>query len=599
MPHFINPLNVPYHYQFVTDPRNLEAGMQINRESADPSIICYHGKYYIYNSMNLSVWVSEDLANWESYPLPDYLPLYDYAPDVRVINDWVYFSASRRGQNCDFYRTKDPVNGPYERFEGSFAFWDPNLFVDDDGRVYFYWGCANTTPLYGVEMDLETMQPKTEPVELLWGDPFNRGWERSGEGHSEPPATDEECTVKAEAMLKARGMDPANVDENTMRLIKGMFSNMPYIEGAWMTKHNGKYYLQYAFPGTQWNVYGDGVVVGDSPLGPFEVAQNNPYSYAPGSFLPGAGHGSTLETPDGKFWHTATGRISMHHMFERRVGLWPVGFDADGEMFCAQRYHDWPINTEGDDPWREPDWYLLSYGKTATASSSAEGHEPALATDENVQTWWKAATNEPGQWLAIDLGGVKEVHAVQINFADDQLNIPAPGEITSDMTGGRYIDPILYPTRWMLEGSADGENWEVLCDKSQVDTCLPHDVVWLEGGKALQQLRVTVYALPYGQEACISGLRVFGIGEGEKPAVPTCTVTRTGEMDFEVTVTAAEGAVGYNILWGHDPEKLYHSYLTYKTTQTVGALAKGQKCYVRVDAFNEAGITHGTTVVEV
>ena len=67
--------------------------------------------------MNLSVWVSEDLANWESYPLPDYLPLYDYAPDVRVINDWVYFSASRRGQNCDFYRTKDPVNGPYERFE--------------------------------------------------------------------------------------------------------------------------------------------------------------------------------------------------------------------------------------------------------------------------------------------------------------------------------------------------------------------------------------------------------------------------------------------------------------------------------------------------
>ncbi len=597
MPHFINPLNVPYHYQFVTDARNPENGLQINRESADPSIICYHGKYYVYNSMNLSVWVSEDLANWESHPLPGDLPLYDYAPDVRVINDWVYFSASRRGVNCDFYRTKDPVNGPYERYEGTFDFWDPNIFQDDDGRVYFYWGCSNATPLYGVEMDLETMTPKTEPVELFWGDPFTRGWERCGEGHSIPPATDEEATAKAEAMLAARGMKLDEVPEGTRRMIKGMFTNMPYIEGAWMTKHKGRYYLQYAFPGTQWNVYGDGVIVGDSPLGPFEVAENNPYSYAPGSFLPGAGHGSTLVTDEGGVWHIATGRISMHHQFERRVGLWPAGFDADGELFCAQRYHDWPISTEGDDPWREPDWYLLSYGKAAAASSSAEGHAPALAVDENVQTWWKAASSEPGQWLSVDLGAAKQVHAVQINFADDQLDIPCPGEIADGLTGGRYIDPVSHPTRWVLEGSVDGGTWEVLCDKSRAETDLPHDVVWLEGGRALRHLRVTVVSLPYGQAGCISGLRVFGIGEGDRPAAPAFTAVRTGALDVEVRITPSEGAVGYNVLWGHTPEKLYHSYLSYQPTVRIGALAQDREIFVRVDAFNEAGITHGATVV--
>ena len=53
-------------------------------------------------------------------------------------------------------------------------------------------------------------------------------------------------------------------------------------------------------------------------------------------------------------------------------------------------------------------------------------------------------------------------------------------------------------------------------------------------------------------------------------------------------------ATGYNILWGHAPEKLYHSYMTFSKSQRVGALVAGGKYYVRVDAFNENGITEGT-----
>jgi hypothetical protein len=45
-----------------------------------------------------------------------------------------------------------------------------------------------------------------------------------------------------------------------------MMSKRPYSEGAWMDKHEGKYYLQYAAPGTQYNTYSDGVYVGDSPM---------------------------------------------------------------------------------------------------------------------------------------------------------------------------------------------------------------------------------------------------------------------------------------------------------------------------------------------
>mgnify|MGYP000343938544 CR=1 FL=1 len=62
-----------------------------------------------------------------------------------------------------------PLTEPFAEVSAPFAFWDPDLFCDDDGRVYFYWGCSNTTPIYGVEMDLDTMTPIGEKQELIFG----------------------------------------------------------------------------------------------------------------------------------------------------------------------------------------------------------------------------------------------------------------------------------------------------------------------------------------------------------------------------------------------------------------------------------------------
>ena len=315
---FCNPLNVPYPYSFKRDPRD-GYRLTVNREAADPSLVLFKGKYYLFASMTASMWASEDLCHWESIPLPDNIPIYDYAPDVRVLGDWLYFTASNRGVPCDFYRTKDPVKGPYEKIPGSFDFWDPNLFLDDDGRLYFYWGCANATPIWGVELDRETMRPICEKHELIWGDPYRNGYERFGDDHCENPRTEEEIEALFQEHLRKTGVREEELEHRAM--LRATFAGMPYIEGAWMTKHAGKYYLQYACPGAELNVYADGVYVGDSPLGPFSLADNNPYSYKPGGFLPGAGHGSTLEDRQGAWWHAATMRISINHVFERRVGL--------------------------------------------------------------------------------------------------------------------------------------------------------------------------------------------------------------------------------------------------------------------------------------
>ncbi len=598
MQYLCNPVNIDYHYQFnkVQMPNMpADAPVQVAREAADPSMIMFQGRYYIFASMNLSVWVSDDMANWESYRLPDNLPLYDYAPDVRVIGDYVYFSASRRDEVCDYYRTKDVVNGPYERIEGTFDFWDPNLFVDDDGRIYFYWGCANMTPVWGVELDPE--KPLTERKELIWGDAWTKGYERCGEDHCEQPLSEEEIEMRFQGFLKMRDIEESELKGSMKTMLRGYVSGKPYIEGAWMDKYEGKYYLQYACPGAQYNVYADGVYVGDSPLGPFELAKNNPFSYKPGGFLPGAGHGSTMWDKHGNLWHTSTMRISINHTFERRVGIWPAGFDADGELFCNQRYGDWPmaIDQAKLDPWKDPDWYLLSYNKTVTASSAEEGKGPELVADENVRTWWRAATEEGGQWICMDLGDVCDVRAVQVNFADDKIDIPVPGEIRGT-SQARYIEEAEQITRWILEGSEDGERYFVLEDKSGATTSLPHDLVVKEDGVKARFIKLTILEIPYDQKPCISGLRVFGIGHGEAPEAPKFTAKRTTDIDMEVKLED-NGAVGYNILWGHSPEKLYHSYMIFgKDAQTIGALVKGQEYYVRVDAFNEVGIAEGEVV---
>ena len=381
-------------------------------------------------------------------------------------------------------------------------------------------------------------------------------------------------------------------------MIRATFAGMPYIEGPWMTKHGGRYYLQYACPGTEINVYADGVYVSEHPLGPFTPAENNPFSYKPGGFLPGAGHGSTLEDREGAYWHTSTMRISMNHVFERRVGVWRAGFDRDGNLFCNQRYGDWPMNVEKlrENPWADPDWMLLNFGKAVAASSCDPEHPANHAVDENVQTWWRAAVNAPGEWLTVDLGEVMDVRAVQINFADDlKTDIPCPRELTPGPDMPRYIDLTEHHTRWLLEASQDKSHWEVLSDKRKAETDLPHDLVVMEGGIRARYIRLTVTEVPFHVPPCVSGLRVFGKGNGQKPAQASFSARRTGDLDFIIFAEAPD-ALGFCILWGSDENHLYHSWLVMGSSvkdKRIGALVKGQEYTVRVDAFNENGITEG------
>jgi hypothetical protein len=212
-----------------------------------------------------------------------------------------------------------------------------------------------------------------------------------------------------------------------------------------------------------------------------------------------------------------------------------------------------------------------------------------------VQTWWRAASNSRAEWLQVDLGAVYDVHAVQVNFADDRIGIPCPAPMPEGQN--RYIEERDLQTQWRLVGSTDGESWFVIEDKSDARTDLSHDLVLREDGLRARYIRLTDIVVPYGQSPCVSGLRVFGRGYGAKPEIPSFSAAQTGELDMAVTIREQENTLGYNILFGSAPDKLYHSYMVFSAGEKrIGALVKGCHYFVRVDAFNESGITEGRCI---
>lgn len=571
------------------------------REGADPTLIYFKGTYYMFVSMSAGFWYSDDLINWEFHANKDLL-IYDYAPDVRQIGDYLYFCASRREVNCPILRTENPLTDVFEEVSAPFDFWDPDIFCDDDGHVYLYWGCTNTDPIYGVEMDPETMMPIGEKRELIFGREAELGYERPGDNG----VVDKESSLVYQRLkphfdpVTQKIRKPDGVPDGAFPIehLTKMFLSIgkPYIEGAFMTKHNGKYYLQYACPGTEYNTYCDGVYVGEDPLGPFTLQASNPFSVKPGGFITGAGHGSTIADKYGNYWHASTMRISVNHSFERRVGLFPAGFDKDGVLFCNQNFADYPFRVpqgKFDAAALQPEWMLLSYRKPVFASSTASGSDPALAVNEDVRTWWSAETAMEGQWLTVDLEQVSDVRAIQVNLADEDLVV----DFSEDSYGGdrktRHIELKPQISQYNLETSCDGQHWEQL---ENVARECSNGYYEYPAGIQARYIRLIGGTLPYGQALRVSGLRVFGNGGGQKPPKAMASAERTGGLDALVRWEPVPGAQGCNVRYGAAPDKLYLSWLVYDANEiNLSTLIKNQDYFICVDSFNENGITQGDT----
>ena len=542
---YCNPLNLDYTYPF----HNSHLGKSY-RSGADPAVVEFRGEYYMFVTRSWGYWHSKDLLNWDFITPEKWYFEGCNAPAAHNYKDSILYVCGNPSGAMSILYTDNPKRGDWKAVPSVLHdLQDPALFIDDDERAYMYWGSSNRWPIRGKELDMKNkfLPIAKKPDSLLFLRPDIHGWERFGENHT--------SDIK------------------------------PFIEGAWMTKHNGKYYLQYAAPGTQFNVYGDGVYVGKSPLGPFQYAAHNPFCYKPGGFATGAGHGSTVCGPGGIYWHFGTIHLSINYKFERRLCMFPTFFDEDGAMYSDTYFGDYP-HYSPDQVSRQTTsggfrgWMLLSYGKPVKASSQLESYPVENVTDENLKTFWVAEKNDDKQWVEIDLEEVSDVYALQLNFFD------------YEETGFWGRMPNLRQ-RYLVEASVDGARWRVLVDYRNSFRDAPHNYIELDQPIEARYIRYRHHYVP-GKNLAMGDIRVFGLGRGKKPAtVKGFTVVREAdERNARISWKAVKGAQGYNVLWGVALDKLYSSWMVYgDNSLDLRALTVGQKYYFAIEAFNENGIS--------
>lgn len=537
---YCNPLNIDYTYMIY----NANQGLSY-RSGADPAVVKFRNSYYMFVTRSLGYWHSTDLHHWRFVKPDKWYFQGSNAPAAFNYKDSVLYVAGDPSGSMSILYTDDPLKGDWKATPSILHdLQDPALFIDDDGRSFMYWGSSNKWPIRVRELDKNKNFKPFQKVDTLIGlNMKEHGWERFGHNH-------------ADTVLGG------------------------YLEGAWMTKHKGKYYLQYAAPGTEFNVYADGAYIGDSPTGPFKYMPNNPFSYKPGGYMNGAGHGSTVEGPAGLFWHFGSMAVSVNVNWERRLCMFPTYFDSAGLMYSNSRFGDYPhYGPAHPKAGQFTGWMLLSYKKPVTASSAVEKHIASNINDEQVNTWWLAASAKQPQWVQMDLEQISEVHAIQINYHDYKSNLY-----------GR-VEGLFH--RYTVEGSKDGKEWFTIIDKSTSYLDVPNDYIELSTPVKTRFIRYNHIHVPTPHLA-ISGLRVFGKGTGKAPekVLQLSAQRSTDGRDVLLKWPVVIGAQGYQIRWGIAPDKLYSSWLLYEQNEhLLKSLTKGQSYYFSVEAFNENGVS--------
>ena len=558
---YCNPMDIGYRYNFEQLNERISY-----RSGADPVIINHKKEFYLFVTISGGWWHSKDLVNWR-YVTPDKWPMEDMcAPAALSVRDTLYLFQSTFEQRPIFVST-EPEKGKLQfynrwlpRLPKDIGPWDPALFHDPDtDKWYMYWGSSNVYPIFGAELDKSRNltyvgnNPAQAYQAMFWLDPYQHGWERFGPNHSDP--------------------------------IK------PFTEGAWMTKNNGKYYLQYGAPGTEYNVYANGTYVGSSPLGPWEYAPYNPVAYKPGGYATGTGHGNTFQDNFGNYWNTGTTWLGIVWGMERRIVMHPAGFDRDDQMFANTRFGDFPQRL-ATKKWQDRDelftgWMLLNYKKSVTASSTLDTMSAERTVDEDARTFWVPKQNKPGESLTVDLGAEHQVRAVQVNYVDYKNNV-----FNSDST--------VY-TQFKIFTSPDNKRWDLAADLTK-EPRRDRACAYVELTKAVRA-RYVRYEHVYtaGPYVAINGFRIFGTGFGKAPAIPSLTVRRqTDTRNADLTWKKVPGAVGYNVRWGIKPDKLYQTYQFWNdhpNTFELRALNKGVDYYFAIEAFNENGVSTLSEVV--
>ena len=130
---------------------------------------------------------------------------------------------------------------------------------------------------------------------------------------------------------------------------------------------------------------------------------------------------------------------------------------------------------------------LTAPGLKAGAPQSQAGHDPSLAVDGDLETYWAPPDGNTGHAWQVDLGKTHEISGAKIVWQVD---------------GNRY--------QYKVEGSADGKEWVMLSDQTKNELKTREQTVSIHN-KDIRYVRVTPTGLPKNLWGCLSEVEVFGL----------------------------------------------------------------------------------------
>ncbi|MCQ2066728.1 MAG: family 43 glycosylhydrolase [Bacteroidaceae bacterium] len=545
------------------NPLDILTGNQPAVRGGEPVVLIFQDDYYLFVSHQKGYWYSPDFQNWTYVSAPNYP-----GGVVSVVEmDGQLIGCSMNNRNV--YRCLDAKAGTWEKCGelSSDRYGDANMFVDDDGRLYMYFGWSQIMPFQVVELDKQTFKEIGEPKQLFWSDIKNHGFE----------------VRKPEDVIYSifNGRREYGPEE------------LPWIEGPYMIKHNGKYYLQYAAIGLEFISYSHGIYVSDSPMGPFTYSEHNPLTFKTSGFQVGAGHGSTFHDKKGNLWticmipaqYGEGGRGS-------ELAIYPTAVDKQGVMYSNTALGDYPQyypaeRSEGGAD-NYVDWKLLSVKKKAIVSSTFENYSPAGALDEDFTTCWAAETGNPGEFFTVDFGAEATVHAIQLNW--DHIGATRGGGMGFGAPRQNAAQTERLYQCYEVFASSDNANWTRIISKPENRLELKHDYIELAEPVTARYIKVVNVATYDNAKFSIKDLRIFGTTPQMKTLkVKKFMALRNPEDRREANLVwePVPGADGYIIRYGIEKDKLYNSYIVYdRTTLYMHSLNTAPEYCFSVEAFD-------------
>ncbi|NSW94002.1 MAG: family 43 glycosylhydrolase [Bacteroidales bacterium] len=542
------------------NPVNVSVGSERARRAGEPVVVLYKDDYYLFITGGRGYWYSGNFRDWTYVSAPDFP---GGCPSVAVHGETMYASGDK-GLH-DVVASTDPKSGVWKKVgEYQRDYGDADMFIDDDGRFYMYWGWSQIMPVQVVELDPENgFREKGKPVVCFFGDYENHGFERR---------RNEDVIF---SIFNHRTYFP---------------EESPWIEGPWMIKHNGKYYLMYAAIGLEFASYSHGVYVAENPMGPFKYSPHNPLTFKTTGFMLGAGHGSNFHDKNGDLWTIAMVPTWYGGRGSSTIAVFPTAVDKDGIIHSNTAFSDYPQYYPGikKDAVNNnfTGWMLLSHKKYVEVSSSIEGFGPSNAVDENMMTHWSASTGEPGEYMTIDLGKKCEIYAIQICFDQHDAKMRFGRGFGMGFSGSsldRYQS-------FTVEVSPDNKTWSMLIDKSNNSVDSRFDYTELTEPVKARYVKLTNSFTPDSGKFAVKDLRIFGNPKEAKfTRVKNVNVVRNPEDKRDATLVwePVKDADGYVVRYGIEPEKLYNNFMVYDANNlTIHSLNRDQDYYFEVEAFD-------------